>query len=59
MFAFIDIETYERLAIPIAIAIALLVIFLVPPVRKSMLDAFKKGQQHGKKLSGKDEADED
>jgi hypothetical protein len=46
-------EDLEIFAIPIAIGIAALVVVAVPPVRRSLMECFRAGQRHGRRLSGK------
>jgi hypothetical protein len=52
-------EDLERFAIPIAIGIAVLVAVAVPPVRRALMECFRAGQQHGRKLSGQEEPKKD
>ncbi len=47
-------EDLERYAIPIGIGIAVLVAVAVPPVRRALIECFRAGQQHGRKLSGQE-----
>jgi hypothetical protein len=54
-------EDLERFAIPIGIGIAVLLILIVPALRRSMIDSYKKGKETQERLTGKQkpEADKD
>jgi hypothetical protein len=54
----IEPEDLERFAIPIAVVIAAIVVLAIPPVRRSLLECFRAGQRHGRKLSGEEDADQ-
>lgn len=51
----------KRFAIPIGIALGLLVIVAVPSLRRAVIERFRAGHRHGRRLSGRpeDEQDED
>ena len=44
------LDVLEKLAVPIGIALAVIVILAVPPFRKGILQSFRAGQQAGEKL---------
>jgi hypothetical protein len=48
----------ERFAIPIAIGIAVVVVVAIPSLRHALVECFRAGQRHGKKLSGKEEPEQ-
>lgn len=58
LFAF-GPEDLQRFAIPIGIGLAVLVILIVPSLRRSIIDSYKSGKEAGERLTGKQEADED
>ena len=42
-------EDLERFAIPIGIGIAALLILIIPPLRRGMVENFKEGKEAGKR----------
>jgi hypothetical protein len=48
-------EDVERFAIPIALGIAALLAVAVPPLRRALVECFRAGQRHGRRLSGKED----
>jgi hypothetical protein len=58
LFAF-GPEDLERYAIPIGIGIALLVILIVPSLRRSILDSYKKGKEARERLTRRNKPGED
>ena len=46
-------EDLSRLAIPIGIGLAALLILIVPSLRRSVFDSFRKGKEASERLSGK------
>jgi hypothetical protein len=52
-------EDLQRFAIPIGIGIAVLVVVAVPSLRRALMECFRAGQQHGRKLSGREEPRQD
>jgi hypothetical protein len=45
-----DAQDLQRFAIPVGIGLAVLVILLVPALRRSIRDSFKKGYAAGERL---------
>jgi hypothetical protein len=58
LFAF-GPEDLERFAIPIGIAIAVLLILIVPSLRRSVIGSYKKGKEARERLTGKNKPEED
>lgn len=58
LFAF-GPEDLQRYAIPIGIGIAVLVILIVPPLRRSILGSFYQGKEAGERLTGNRVPEED
>ena len=60
LFAF-GPEDLERFAVPIGIGIAVLIVLIVPSLRRSLMDCFNKGKEAGERMRGKKkpEADQD
>jgi hypothetical protein len=57
LFAF-GPEDLERYAIPAGIGIALLLILIVPWLRRSILDGYKKGKEARERLTGRNKPGE-
>jgi len=52
-------DDLQRLAIPIGIGIAVLLILVVPSLRRSMIDSYRKGKEYRERLTGKKPPEED
>jgi hypothetical protein len=50
-------EDLERFAIPIGLAIAALLVVAVPSWRRALVECFRAGQRHGRRLSGKKDSE--
>jgi hypothetical protein len=55
----IEPEDLERFAIPIGIGIAVLLVVLIPPLRRSLMECFQSGKEAGERLSGKKKSEKD
>src|SRR5256885_2318498 len=58
LFAF-GPEDLGRLAIPIGIGIAVVLILLIPAVRRSITESYQKGEEAGQRFAGKKKPGED
>jgi len=60
MTTFADaISVLERLAVPIGVALAVLLILAVPAFRKAVLRSFQAGQQFGRNIAPKPKKPDD
>jgi hypothetical protein len=56
LFAF-GPQDLQRFAIPIGIALAVLIILVVPSLRRAVIESFTKGRDAGERLRGKSNRD--